>query len=54
MGDERSFDPYSFVFDWIDENNNGVWDCGVDRMDNFTCLITPPIESMWKIIPVYE
>ena len=54
MGDERPYDPYSFIFDWIDENNNGVWDCGVDRMDNFLCLVSPPIESMWKIIPVYE
>lgn len=54
LGDEREFDPYACYFDWIDVNNNGTWDCGVDRQDNYQCDVTPPYETMWIFIPKYQ
>jgi hypothetical protein len=54
LGDERPWDPYVCTFEWIDENNNGIWDCGVDRMDNFNCNMNPPLETMWIFIAEYE
>lgn len=54
LGDEREFDPYACYFDWIDENNNGIWDCGIDRQDNYQCDVTPPYETMWIFIPKYQ
>jgi len=54
MGDERNFDPYSFTFEWFDENNNGVWDCGIDSQDNYTCNLVPPVETMWIFIARYD
>lgn len=56
LGDERNISPYLFWFDWFDENGNGLWDCGTDRMDNFdqSKEIQPPVESMFTFIAEYE
>lgn len=56
LGDERNISPCLFWFDWFDENGNGVWDCGTDRMDNFdqSPSIQPPVESMFTFIAEYE
>ncbi|MDO9512385.1 MAG: hypothetical protein Q7J34_11545 [Bacteroidales bacterium] len=40
------------TFDWVDVNNNGVWDCGTDRTDNFNC--PPGVDVMWGFIVKYE
>ena len=43
-------DPCTSV--WIDTNNNGVWDCGIDRLDDFQC--PPEITTMADFIVEYE
>lgn len=40
------------TFEWIDNNNNGQWDCGIDQTDNFDC--PPGVDVMWGFIVQYE
>lgn len=54
FGDERPWDPLMCTFEWVDENSNGVWDCGIDVMANFQCNYDPPLETMWIFVPVYN
>lgn len=35
----------------VDENSNGQWDCGIDRMD-FAC--PPEVQYMWDFVVTYE
>ncbi len=40
------------TFDWLDVNSNGVWDCGVDQLENFDC--PPEVQTMFDFIIEYE
>jgi hypothetical protein len=40
------------TFEWLDNNSNGIWDCGIDRADNFEC--PPEVDVMFGFIVEYE
>jgi hypothetical protein len=52
LGGETDYNPYDGYFDWYDNNNNGVWDCGVDAMGNF--VAPPGVTCMWGFIVEYQ
>ncbi|MDO9154347.1 MAG: hypothetical protein Q7U47_11725 [Paludibacter sp.] len=40
------------TFEWMDINSNGVWNCGIDQLDNFNC--PPEVQTMFDFIVKYE
>lgn len=52
LGGDSDVPITACTFEWLDNNNNGVWDCGIDRADNFEC--PPEVDVMFGFIVEYE
>lgn len=52
LGGDSDVPITACTFEWLDNNNNGIWDCGIDRADNFEC--PPEVDVMFGFIVEYE